>query len=470
MISFLKRVGAIIGLSAVCVQSSFAYTILDTPYKTTGEIFSEAFQNTVDSDFSATIGAKISIDGKSSNWGGVTTDYIIDTTAKKIFFKKVGDLMSYELQNATVDFSINSDDEDNALFFPFKGTVNFSEDAVINTKKFQFAWKGVLNTINIDNPHVKNLIGGFLEIAKLFNGRWITVNLVGVEKEFPALQDTIIDLKKEIHQNFDVDNIESLVENLTVWFDFAIAKGDLHVIKLRNVYTITDINKNLTITIVLTPTHKIASIAVNGNVSEPGKSEYLNTDIDMNIDFSYASPSIVFPATKAENFDLTAFYKMYFELQNKIYLQQQKENHFYLDLNVFTGDVHDAIEFLLQNGNPTDIAFVKAYTKSIKNFDRRIRLKDLRKLSIYNFPMQDIIYLYDSIKYRIDVTDSEQKYRDKDAIELLLNIFDSSTHGVRLHYIDLNILNKINYSLHSRGDILIFLAKLRKAEQLRDSK
>ncbi|HID92169.1 TPA: hypothetical protein EYG96_01875 [Candidatus Gracilibacteria bacterium] len=481
MIQNLKKIGLLaLCSSLVFAQTGLAYSTLDSVQKTDGEILSDALVNTFNSDFTATINSDISVNGVDiDNWNETKTVYIIDAKATDVMIKKSGDSIAYTVNGANIDFSINSDEEKYAKFFPFKGTVNWSEQAILNFETFQFAFKGLLNTIEIDNSHINNLIGGFLEIEELLENKWISLDFVELNNTFPELETFIADIQDDLSYELDIDDIESAVDYLAIGIDFAVETGELVIVKSGNVYTLTVPEKNIVITVV-TSNNKISSVSVQGNerwedYDYSETNEYSDVEIDVKVEFSYYTPSIVFPKIEEKDFDITAFYKMYLEIKQVEILEEQKENQFYLDLNVFAENVNEAVTYLTKNGNKTDIEFLREYLTNAKNLNRRIRLSDIQQLSAYGLDEWDIDYLYEDIKYDVNKgLYSSSRYDDKYILENFLEIFDSS--NIRLgykstyHYIDWDIFEKLEYSISTRGDILILLAKIRTAEQLRDNK
>ncbi len=463
--------------------------------KTDGEVLADAFLNTFDANFTAKILSNISANGLDIDWSGVETEYIIDAKADNVEIKKTDNAFSYIADNANVSFSINSDEEEYANFFPFKGFVNWSEQGVLNFDTFQFALKTKLNTLEIDNDHIKNLIGGFLELYELFENKWIALDFVELEKEFPELKDFLTEIKDDLYYELNIDDVYDFVNYLAIGIDYTVENGSLIIAKSENVYTLTSPDSDIVLTIALNSNKTISLISVKGNERwvnewsdfEDESKEYSDVTVDVSVSFTYQNPRISFPIIEKKDFDITNFYKMYLEIEQSEIVTEQKENQFYLNLNKFNGDAEDAIDFLTKGENTEnklDSIFVRNYVEHAKNLDRRIRLSDLSELSVYGLDEWDINYLYDDIKYNENKNISENcvdpyikrsndenlcdtsygdRYDEKYVLETLLELFDINNN---IHYINWDTFEKLDYSLKTRGDILILLAKIRKAEKL----
>ena len=450
--------------------------------KTDGEILSDAFVKTFNANFTATINSDIHADGVDIDWSGVKTEYIIDATAKNVFLKKSNNAFSYTANGANLDFSINSDNEDYPTFFPFKGTVNWSEQGVFDFEKFQFAFKSNINTLEIDNKSVNNVLAGGLEVYELFKNKWIALDFIALNEEFPELKTLIAGIQDDLDYELDIDGMADLIDSLAIGINFAVETGDLVIVKSGNLYTLTAPDSDITLVIMLNTNGTVSGISVNGeerwtnewSYSEIESEEYSNVNVDVTVKFSYKTPVITFPIIEKQDFDITSFYKMYLEIEQADIIVEQKENQFYLDLNVFTGNANDAATYLLESGTKTDIIFVQNYIANAKNLNRNIRLRDLKELSVYALEEWDIEYLYDEIKYDVNGYNSNNRYDNKYTLETLLEAFDmsniASEYPNTYHYIPWDIYAKLDILIDTRGDILILLAKIRKAEALQDAK
>jgi len=447
---------------------------------TDGEILSDAFVKTFNADFIGDIDADISADGVDIDWDGVKTEYTIDATAKNVTFKKTNNAFSYIAKNTNVDFFVNSDDDEYPTFFPFEGTFNWSEQGVFDFEKFKFAFISNINTLEIDNKSVNNVLAGALEIYELFENKWIALDFVALNEEFPELKTYIADLQDDLYYELEIDDIADLIDYLAIGIDVAVEKEDLVIVKSGNVYTLTVPDSEIVFVIVLNNDGTVSSISVKGEQfgennfdSETESEEYSHVNIDIKVNFLYKPAIIRFPTIEKQDFDITNFYRMYLELEQADIIAEEKENQFYLDLNVFTGNANDAATYLLENGTKEDFVFVKNYIENAKKLDRNIRLKDLKELSIYGLDKWDIDYLYDEMKYDVNGYNSDE-YDNKYALETLLEAFDISNLGLEYsktyHYIPWDIYEELDISLDKRGDILILLAKIRKAEALREAK
>ncbi len=426
-------------------------------------------QKSFEQNFSTNIDFFIDINGENFDWKDNKTTYSISYNVDDASITK--NKNAYHIINNNQKFSISVDGIESYL--PLEIDATFSDEEILDFDTFQFAGKFSINTLNThDNDSVRHIVEGIMEFVELFENKWIVLDVVEIENEFPEIIEYIQTMKEDFDEESDINGYAELKWAFTSALENGYAtiekKGTTYIISfLPEIGDEIVISKTHPLQIILsTKNNAITNIAIEGSFDYKNSWDNDNASINIssNIAMSYKTIPITFPEISANDWEITNIIEMFLEFTKEDIIQKSKEREKFENLNSFTGNASDAIEFLNKNGTENDIIFVREFITNAKKLNRRIRLQDLR-LTVEYYDIEDsrIQYLARDLAYSPYKPEDEYVYSYKDGFETLMSGFQEDSN-LEYIYIPWDIYDTMNYQLKTRGDILITLAKVRKAE------
>lgn len=436
------------------------------------EELTNVITNSLDKNYELTANVKVSVNGEFDK---TNEDVTLSGEYKSgnIVLDKNKNTFFYKNDDQTIDIKVDVKKAKSfKRIFPLNLTVNFSEEAVLNFDDFKFA--GKFNIIDVDtynNKTLSNIVNGITEITELFEDKWVTIDVPELKTEFPIFAEEIDNVIFEIKEEIDVQNpLYYVLNNLENAGIMKISKNDssYFIEFLDNAFFTVNSENPLKINILTNDKGFVANFDLNGEIKIDSPFAYLENEefvkinFDTSINVNYVSPTIEFPVLEKNDWEVTKIITMFLEFGREYKEKEIAEENFYKNFNNFEGNYDDAIEFIIENGTDKEVKFAKSYVESARKLDRRIRNKDLRLILDYNNSPE---YIRTDIVYYLENTSIDNDYYQKRLFEEFLDIFNEDM--MYSPYVKNDIFEEINISFNTRGDILIFLAKNIKANQLK---
>lgn len=424
------------------------------------------FEKTFEQNFTTNIDFSFDINGEHFNWNDDKTTYSVSYDVNDASITKNNN--AYHTINNNQKLSVSADGVES--YFPLEIDATFTEEEILNFDTFQFAGKFSVDNIDTHgNDSVRHIVEGIMEFVELFENKWIVLDVLEIENEFPELAEYIQEMKADFEEESDLNGYEQIQWALSKLLETGAVsvekKGFNYIISFTEEY----ISKTNPLQIILsTKNNTITNIAVKGsfNYKDSWREDTATINISSEISFVYKTVPVTFPKISADDWEITNILEMILEFTKDDIVEKSEKREFFENLNAFTGNSSDAITFLNANGTENDKAFVAEYVTNAKKLDRRIRSKDLRVIGqYYDFEEYQIEYLADDLSYSPyrDINDFDYIY--KNGFETLIIVFQEQSNR-EYAYIPWDIYDELDYRLKTRGDVLISLAKVRKAELL----
>lgn len=436
----------------------------------------DIIESSLDRNFVATANVAVDVEGVEYNYDDTYTDYSINYSAENFAVKKNENAYHIDIDGESLSLLVDGTTSPSYML-PVEFDITWNEEAVLDFDTFQFAGRFDIESVDTHgNESFSHLVDGVLEIVELFENKWIVLDFEEIENSFPDLAEAVQEMKDDFMYEFESSDVNNAYEMLRWGLSEAILYGLATVEKSGNQYTITISDQHAdepsSITIILSTTRggNISNLEVLGSVTDYDywdEASFMTVSPVVNVDFTYTTPSVVFPEITEDDWEVTNIVEMFLEFAKDDILEEQEELKYFENLESFQGTAEDAIVFLNENGTDTDRAFVAEYVEQAKVFDRRIRKKDIQLAADYYTWSDDwtVGAVYRELMYS-PYDDSEYRYyNQKYAIEYMMEILDPNRFEYG-SYIPWDYYERSSLQLQSRGDILILFAKMKKSEMM----